>query len=70
MGDYLFFAEKVESLSKEEVDIFKSKDESNVHPLCSECSDDFYWPLGPSQVHFVFYAGFFSLLYFTLKYLW
>ena len=70
MGDYLFFAEKVESLSKEDVDIFKSKDESNVHPLCSECSDDFYWPLGPSQVHFVFYAGFFSLLYFTLKYLW
>ena len=52
MGDYLFFAEEVDPLSKEDVDILKEgeKDRNATSPLCSECTDDFYWPLNPNQV--------------------
>ena len=69
MGDYLFFAEEVDPLSKEDVDILKEggKDKNATSPLCSECTDDFYWPLAPNQVfsplmlhlsHFSYYKCF------------
>ena len=51
MGDYLFFAEEVDPLSKPDVDVLKGKDRNALSPpLCSECSDDFYWPLARNQV--------------------
>ena len=63
MGDYLFFAEEVDPLSKEDVEVLKGNERNALSPpLCSECSDDFYWPLDRNQVFSFLHQIYFIML--------